>query len=115
MKRYALFAFNGEEMCFIHVLLNALDLDSRGCLVKVVIEGSAAKLIIPLAKADHPLHELYASCIDKGLIACVCRACANKMGSLEEAQVQRLKLCHDMSGHPSMGSYIEEGYEIITF
>lgn len=115
MKRYALFAFNGEEMCFVHVLLNALDLDDRGCLVKLVIEGSAAKLIIPLAKPEHPFHKLYASCIEKGLIDCVCRACAHKMGSLEAAQEQHLKLCHDMSGHPSMGSYIEKGYDIITF
>lgn len=26
MKKVALFAFNGDSMCFIHVLLNALDL-----------------------------------------------------------------------------------------
>ena len=29
MRKFALFAFEGEEMCFNHVLLNALDLDSK--------------------------------------------------------------------------------------
>jgi hypothetical protein len=30
MEKYALFAFTGEDMCFIHVLLNGLDLQAKG-------------------------------------------------------------------------------------
>jgi len=30
MKKVALFAFNGESLCFVHVLLNALDLKDKG-------------------------------------------------------------------------------------
>ena len=30
MKKVALFAFNGELMCFVHVLLNALDMKEKG-------------------------------------------------------------------------------------
>jgi hypothetical protein len=30
MDQYARFAFNGEARCFIHVLLNGLDLKARG-------------------------------------------------------------------------------------
>lgn len=115
MKKYALYAFNGELMCFVHVLLNALDMHAAGYDVKIVIEGSATKLVGPLADPDTPFSKFYAECIDKGLVDCVCRACANKMGSLEEAERQKLPLCSDMSGHPSMRSYIEKGYEIITF
>jgi hypothetical protein len=29
MKKVALFAFNGEPMCFVHVLLNALDMKEK--------------------------------------------------------------------------------------
>ena len=39
-KRVVLAAFNGESMCFVHVLLNALDMKERGYEVKVVIEWS---------------------------------------------------------------------------
>ncbi len=42
--KYALFAFNGDPMCFIHVILNTLDLNDRGYKVKVIVEGSACKL-----------------------------------------------------------------------
>jgi len=30
MKKVALFAFNGELMCFVHVLLNALEMKDKG-------------------------------------------------------------------------------------
>ena len=39
MKKVALFAFNGELMCLMHVLLNAIDMNERGQEVKIVIEG----------------------------------------------------------------------------
>lgn len=29
MKKIGLFAFNGEPMCFVHVLLNALDMKDK--------------------------------------------------------------------------------------
>ena len=45
MRKTALFVFNGDPMCFIHVLLNALDMHEKGYEVKTVIEGAATKLI----------------------------------------------------------------------
>ena len=44
MKKVALVVFNGEFMCFVHVLLNALDMKERGYDVKIVIEGAATKV-----------------------------------------------------------------------
>ena len=41
MKKFALFVFNGDPMCFIHVLLNALDMRDKGYDARIVIEGSA--------------------------------------------------------------------------
>jgi hypothetical protein len=38
MKKYALFVFNGDPMCFIHVLLNALDMHARQDTVRVILE-----------------------------------------------------------------------------
>ena len=40
-------------MCFIHVLLNALDFSDKNYEIKLVIEGSATKLIPDLDKDDH--------------------------------------------------------------
>jgi predicted peroxiredoxin len=114
-KKYCLFAFNGELMCFAHALLNALDLHSNGYEVKFVLEGSATKLIADFEKEETPFRKLYLECIEKGLLDCVCRACSKQMGTLELAQKNGLPLCEDMSGHPSMERYIKNGYQIITF
>jgi hypothetical protein len=114
-RKIAIFAFNGDPMCFIHVLLNTLDLHDRGHDVRLVVEGSATKLVEPLNELESPLHKLYIEVRSKGLVHCVCRACANKMGTTDSAKEQGLPLCGDMSGHPSMGSYMEEGYEILIF
>lgn len=115
MRKIALFAFNGEFMCFIHVLLNALDMHERGYDVKVVIEGAATKLIPELAQEGNPMLRLYEKAKGLDLIDGVCKACSNKMGTLEAAQSQGLRLLDEMSGHPSMARYLEEGYEVISF
>ena len=115
MRRIALFAFNGELMCFIHVLLNALDMNEKGYDVKIVIEGSATKLVPELAKEGNPMLRPYEKAKGLDLIDGVCRACSNKMGTLDAAQAQGLRLLDEMSGHPSMARYMEEGYEVISF
>jgi hypothetical protein len=115
VDKIALFAFNGDPMCFIHVLLNAQDLSSKDYEIKLVIEGSATRLIPELGKDDHPLHGLYEKVKQEVLLVGACKACSQKMGTLQAAEAQGLHILEDMSGHPSMESFIEQGYRIITF
>ncbi|MCD6585610.1 MAG: DsrE family protein [Desulfobacteraceae bacterium] len=113
--KFALFVFNGDPMCFIHVLLNALEMKAKGHAPSVIIEGAAVKLIPDLVKEDHPLNKLWGKVKNAGLVGGVCRACSNKLGTLQAAKDQELTLLDDMSGHPSMVEYRDQGYEIITF
>lgn len=115
MKKVALFAFNGDSMCFVHVMLHALDMKAKNWDVKLIIEGSAAKLVKDLTDPDAPFAALYGNLKESGVIDCVCKACAAKMGSLESAEEQGLPIRGDLQGHPSMSAYINEGREIITF
>jgi hypothetical protein len=115
MKKIALFVFNGDPMCFIHVLLNALDLNAKGHEARIIVEGAATQLLPQLAQSDHPLNLLWTRCLEANLVAGVCRACANKMGSVEAAEAQNLPLLAEMNGHPAMSAYMKVGYEIITF
>ena len=110
-----LLAFQGELMCFAHVLLHAQDLNEKGFNVKVIIEGAATKLIPPLNKPDTPFYELYQKVKNAGLIDCVCKACAAKMGTLAAAEEQNFTINGEVLGHPGLSRYIEEGYQIITF
>ena len=115
MKKIALFVFNGDPMCFIHVLLNALDMKEAGTEAKIIIEGAAVKLVPELVKADNPLNKLWNKNLEAGLVEGVCKACSAKLGTLEAAKEQGLILLDDMAGHPGMAGYQSKGYEIITF
>ncbi|MGC8657731.1 MAG: DsrE family protein [Desulfomonilaceae bacterium] len=102
-------------MCFVHVLLNALDMKKKGFDVRVVIEGSSTKLIPDLARSDNPFNNLYSQVKREGLLFAVCKACSSKMNVLDAVVAEGLPLADNMSGHPSLGDYLEEGYQIITF
>ncbi len=115
MKKFALFVFNGDPMCFIHVLLNALDMKAKGHDPKIIMEGASVKLIPLLIKKNNPLNKLWEKVLEQNLLEGVCKACSNKLGTLEDAQKQGLPLLGDMSGHPAMSGYMESNFEIITF
>ena len=115
MKKIAMFVFNGDPMCFIHVLLNALDMKENGYEGRIVIEGAATKLIPELAKKDNPLHKLWEKVKSAGLVDGVCKACSNKMDTLGAAKEQGLTLLDDMMGHPGMARYRDDGFEIVSF
>jgi len=114
MRKIAIFAFKGNPICFIHVLLNGIDLHEKGGDVRIVLEGEAPGLVVELRKPENPLYRLYRKAKDLGLIHAVCRACAVKMGSLQAAEEEGLTVADDMSGHVGMAPFIEQSYEIIT-
>ena len=115
MKKVALLAYNGELTCFAHVMLYALDFEKKGYEVKVVIEGAATSLISNLVKPDAPFANLYSQLREKNLLTCICKACSQKMGTLAEAEKQGLAIVGDMQGHPSIESFLSDGFQIISF
>jgi len=110
-----LVAFNGEMMCFVHVLLNAMDMNSKGYDVKVIIEGSATRAASQLGKGGEDFSSLYEEVLLAGLIEGACQACAYKMGVLNDLESQGLSMLADMKGHPSLAIFIDQGYDVITF
>ncbi len=114
MRKIAIFAFKGNPICFIHVLLNGIDLQEKGADVKIILEGEATGLVAELRKPENPLNKLYCKAKELDLIHAVCKACAVKMGSLQAVEEEGLTVVNDMSGHAGMAPYIEQSYEIIT-
>ncbi len=114
-RKVALFAFNGDPMCFAHALLNALNMKKKGYDIKLVIEGSATKQVRELLDSDKPFANSYQKVKTLGLIDCVCQACSNATGSLQSAKEQDLRICGDMSGHPSVSVYKDAGYDVLIF
>ena len=115
MQKVALFVFNGDPMCFIHVLLNALDMDAKGYDCRVIVEGAATKLIAALAEQDHPLHMLWEKTKAAGLVEGVCKACSMAQDAATATREQGLDLLDEMNGHPSVTSFRDQGYDILIF
>ncbi|MGA1820938.1 MAG: DsrE family protein [Thermoplasmatota archaeon] len=114
-RKVALFAFNGETMCFVHVLINAIDMVERNYDVKLIIEGAACRQVKELSDPEKPFSNIYRKVVELGILDCVCKACSNKMGSLDSALEQNLNICGELGGHPSIARYMEDGYEVLTF
>ncbi len=115
MNKVALVVFNGELMCFTHVMLYAKEFADKGSEVKIVLEGAATKLPGQLCKPDTPFHEMYEATKKQGLIGSVCKACSINMGAIEEVEKEKLPVNGELSGHPSLAKLVEQGYQIITF
>ena len=81
MRKVAMFVFNGSPMCFVHVLLNALDMHDRGDTVQIVMEGESTQLVAELSKPDNWLNGLWQKACAQKLVAGACKACAQKLGA----------------------------------
>ncbi len=112
---FCLYAFNGELMCFVHVLLNGLDMAEKGKDVAIVFEGASVKLVPTLEDEKCPFYALYMKAKEKGLIDGVCKACSAKLGVLDAVKESGLPLLDDMSGHPSIANYTDKGFTVLTF
>lgn len=115
MQKTVLFAFRDDPLCFIHVLLNALDLDAKGVQAGIVLEGGATKLVALMATPGHFLNPLYVKARERGLFFGACRACSVKMGALSAVEGAGVPLLDYMSGHPGVAGYMEQGYAVLVF
>lgn len=111
MNKVVFFAFKGESLCFMHILINALDMQEKHTEVKIVMEGQAVKLIKELEESGN---NLYQEAKSKGLIAEICKACSAKMGVLDYNEQTGIPISDEVKGHPSMHKYVDQGYAIVT-
>lgn len=114
MHKVVLYAVQGEVPCFVHALLNALDMHARGWDVRIVVEGGAIKVVPVVAGTGHTMRPLFEKALEAGLFAGACRACAANLRVAEEVRASGLELIGEMGGHPAMGDWIAKGYAVIT-
>lgn len=111
MKKILFYGMTGEKMCFMHILMNALDLTSQGLEVRIIFEGASVKLVPALEEEQNPL---YLKAKNQGVIAGICLACSKVMGVYEANEKTGLPFLSDMMGHAGMAPYIQAGYEVIS-
>ncbi|HHX64415.1 MAG TPA: cytoplasmic protein [Chloroflexi bacterium] len=114
--KIALVLFAGPEMpCKLqHAFLFARDVAGRGGQACIVFEGNSPRWLPELADAEHALFRLFNTVKDEGLIAGVCRGCAQVHGVVETAEAMGLPLLADAYGHVSLALLAADGFEIVT-
>lgn len=115
MKKTVLFALNSELVVFAHVMLNAMEMKTRGWQVAVVIDGDATKHIGLLRNETKPYADAWRKLRSSGVELCACKSCAAR-NTVEPACIeQNIKLCSDLTGHPGIAAYLEQGAEVLVF
>ena len=114
-RKIALFTFNGDEMCFLHAMLNALDMHESGIQVKMVIEGKSTALLKGFNDGTSQFSSMFRELLEKELVDCACKACCAKTGTIEDAEALGIELAGAMKGHPPVSRYLFAGYKVITF
>ncbi|NBC25849.1 MAG: hypothetical protein GVY08_03240 [Bacteroidetes bacterium] len=81
--------------------------------VKIIFDGAGVTFIPELANEDHDAHPLYKAVLPS--IEGACKFCSKAFGVINEVKKTGTDLIDDYDDHPSLRSYITEGYSIITF
>ena len=111
MEKVLFYGMTGEKMCFLHVLMNALQLSETGLDVCIIFEGASVKLVGTLESERNPL---YLKAKEKGIIAGICLACSKVMGVYEQNLATGLPMLDDMNGHAGMKPFLDDGYTVIS-
>ncbi len=111
MKKVLFYGMTGEKRCFLHVLLNAAQLQEAGVTVKVIFEGVSVQLVGVFEEENNPA---YRKVKESGLIAGVCLACSKMMDVFEAVEKSGLPLLSDMNGHAGVLPYVQDGFEVIS-
>lgn len=112
MKKYLFYVMRGQKMCFVHVLLNALDLAEAGNEVKIIFEGESVTLPKIL---EEEKFGLYLKAKEKNLFAGICYACSVQLEVIEFNKKLDYPLINEMNGHAGIKSYVDNGYQVFTF
>lgn len=110
----------GEEALgrVFNALTTVYDLKQRNQDVKVLFQGTGTRWVSELANPKHLLHGLYLAVSDK--IEGACGGCADVFGATARVQEVGLPLLRTLKvpgtdGVTSLGQYVNDGYDIISF
>jgi hypothetical protein len=104
---------SGELGRVVNALTTAKELKREGDEVAVVFDGAGTKWVPALSDPGHRYHQLFESVRDR--MAGACAYCANAYGVREGVEQSGIELLDDFDQHPSLRSYLAEGFQVVTF
>jgi hypothetical protein len=122
MARKVLFVLFSDDVCRQnHALMYALELREKGHEVKLILEGSATRMVSALGDAAAGPGALLREARDKGILAGACgrasSGCASEDPARKVADVAEaagVRLLSEMRGHASVEPFVRDGYELVV-
>jgi hypothetical protein len=96
-----------------NALTGAKEVLDAGDQATVMFDGAGTRWVPELEAEDHRYHGIYAELRDH--IAGACSYCATAFGVKEQIEASPVKLLSDYRGHPSLHTFLADGYQVITF
>ncbi len=97
----------------VNALEFAKELQDHNDDVKIVFDGAGTTWIPELEDENHDLNPLYNA--TKESIYGACKFCSKAFGVINEVRKTEVALVDDYDDHPSLRSFITDGYKIVTF
>ena len=104
---------SGELGRVVNALTTAKEMKQEGDEVSVVFDGAGTKWIPELSDPGHRYHELLESVRDR--ISGACDYCAKAYGVRDEVQASGVELVDEFDQHPSLRTYLADGFQVVTF
>lgn len=97
-----------------HALLYAKQSLEAGLEVKLIFDGGGTEWAAEMTKESNHFHKLYEELIEGGVVFNVCDSCAKAFKVEEELKAVKGSFSEEDQGHPNIGKYLANGWEVIT-
>jgi hypothetical protein len=97
----------------VNAMITAKELKQSGDEVALLFDGAGTKWVATLSEREHRYHGLFEDVRDR--ITGACAYCANAFGVREQVEAAEVALLDDFEEHPSLRSYLADGYQVLTF
>jgi hypothetical protein len=97
----------------VNAMITAKELKESGDEVALLFDGAGTKWVAALSEGEHRYHALFEDVRDR--IVGACAYCAKAFGVREEVEAADVALLDDFEDHPSLRSFLVDGYHVLTF
>jgi len=100
----------GELARAVHALLYARELQRTGIPAKIVFDGAGTVWLQQFSDPQHKYHALFLEVLGAGLVDAACAYCARAFNVVDAVQATGVPLVDAADGHPSLASYVQQGW-----
>lgn len=97
----------------VNALETALECKEAGDVVQVIFDGAGTRWVPVLSNPEHRRHKLFTELQD--VVAGACAFCARAFHVEDEVRASGVRFLSEHHGHPSLRSFMADGYQVVTF